>query len=506
MATIAEKMAESLAVLKAYQDRQGDHLVIQGADTLGRVHTERLLDAGYLKMVIKGWYIPSSPGSEGDSTVWYVSYWSFIAAYLDSKFGDRWCLSPELSLYYYSGKSVIPKQLIVRSDTGTNNVLDLPFGTSILDIKATLPPVIERDSRYGIRLYPLSYALLMVGPDYYRKHALEARTCLSMIRDVSPVLSAAMDGGHTTRAGRVAGALRSIGREEQADALLSTMRQVGYTVTEENPFEENVRIDIIEKSPYAARIKLMWQQMRPVVISDLASFGIRPQSPDVSSVLSMMDATYIKDSYHSLSIEGYKITEGLLEKVRGGNWDPRNDDEDQERKNALAARGYYQAYQLLKQSVADALAGEDPARMYVKNHQRWHFELFEPCMRAGIIKASDLVGYRTHQVYIRNSMHVPLGPAAVLDAMTALSSLMQEEPDAFVRAVLGHFFFVYIHPYMDGNGRTARFTMNSQLVTGGYPWLVVPVERRDEYMTGLEKASVEGDIAPFVRFICSLSK
>ena len=107
-------------------------------------------------------------------------------------------------------------------------------------------------------------------------------------------------------------------------------------------------------------------------------------------------------------------------------------------------------------------------------------------------------------MYIRNSMHVPLNPDAVLDAMMALSTLMQEEPDAFVRAVLGHFFFVYIHPFMDGNRRTARFTMNSQLVTCGYPWIVVPVERREEYMASLEKASVEEDIEPFAHFICSL--
>lgn len=379
MATIQEKQAESMAVLKEYQDAYGENLVIHSADTLGRTHTERLVDSGYLKMVIKGWYIPYYPGSEGDSTVWYVSYWYFIVEYLNSKFGDNWCLSPELSLYFYSGKSVVPQKLIVRSDAAANNILQLPFGTSLLDIKASLPP------------------------------------------------SAAIE-----------------------------------------------------------------------------TAGLHPVAQDAESILSMMDATYIKDSYNSLSIEGYKITEGLLEKVRSGNWDPKNDEEDKERKNALAARGYYQAYQLLKQSVAAALVGQDPAQMYVKSHQSWHFQLFEPCIRAGIIKASDLVGYRTYQVYIRNSMHVPLNPDAVLDAMTALSTLMQEEPDAFVRAVLGHFFFVYIHPYMDGNGRTARFTMNSQLVTGGYPWIVVPMERRDEYMASLEKASVEEEIEPFVRFIVSL--
>lgn len=85
--------------------------------------------------------------------------------------------------------------------------------------------------------------------------------------------------------------------------------------------------------------------------------------------------------------------------------------------------------------------------------------------------------------------------------MCTLSELMTEEDNALVRAILGHFFFVDIHPYMDGNGRTARFVMNSQLVTAGYPWVVIPVERREEYMAALEKASVEGDVEGFVMFV-----
>ena len=98
-------------------------------------------------------------------------------------------------------------------------------------------------------------------------------------------------------------------------------------------------------------------------------------------------------------------------------------------------------------------------------------------------------------------MHVPLNPEAVLDAMETLGALMKEEESALVRAIMGHFFFVYIHPYMDGNGRTARFVMNSQLVTAGYPWVVIPVEHRQEYMAALEQASVEGSIEGFVGFI-----
>jgi Fic family protein len=61
--------------------------------------------------------------------------------------------------------------------------------------------------------------------------------------------------------------------------------------------------------------------------------------------------------------------------------------------------------------------------------------------------------------------------------------------------------FGYIHPYPDGNGRIARFLMNSMLASGGYPWTVIRVEDRDAYLSALESASVGGDIAPFSTFI-----
>jgi Fic family protein len=122
----------------------------------------------------------------------------------------------------------------------------------------------------------------------------------------------------------------------------------------------------------------------------------------------------------------------------------------------------------------------------------------------GLLKVTDLAGYRNHQVYIGNSKHVPLNVEAMRDAMPALFELLEEEPEPSVRAVLGHFIFVFIHPYMDGNGRIGRFMMNSMLASGGYPWTIIPVERRDEYMKALELASVEQDITSFSSFIAYL--
>jgi Fic family protein len=86
-------------------------------------------------------------------------------------------------------------------------------------------------------------------------------------------------------------------------------------------------------------------------------------------------------------------------------------------------------------------------------------------------------------------MHVPLNRDAVRDAMPAFFDLLTEETDPAVRVVLGHFIFVYVHPYMDGNGRMARFLMNTMIAAGGYPWTVIPLSERKAYMASLEKAT-----------------
>lgn len=103
-------------------------------------------------------------------------------------------------------------------------------------------------------------------------------------------------------------------------------------------------------------------------------------------------------------------------------------------------------------------------------------------------------------------MYTPPGKESVRDAMPVLFELLSQEENAAVKAILGHFIFVYIHPYMDGNGRIARFLMNLMMASGGYPWLIIPVEKRTEYMEALEAGSVQEDISVFIKFIASLMK
>jgi Fic family protein len=279
------------------------------------------------------------------------------------------------------------------------------------------------------------------------------------------------------------------------------MRTADYDIRESDPFEDSVNTVLIkhQQSPYVNRMRLMWQQMREPIQENFPTAPGRP--PDSTAYLKAADDIYATDAYHSLSIEGYRVSPGLIEKVRSGKWEPDENEDDREHRNALAARGYWQAYQAVRKSVRKVLKGDNPGAVSHDDHRDWYREMFGPSVTAGLMRAADLAGYRSDQVYIRRSMHVPPRYAAVRDCMPAFWGLLREEPDPAVRVVLRHFVFVYIHPYIDGNGRMGRFLMNVMLAAGGYPWTVVPLEKRDAYMAALESASVDLDITPFASFL-----
>jgi Fic family protein len=246
----------------------------------------------------------------------------------------------------------------------------------------------------------------------------------------------------------------------------------------------------------------MWREMREVVLTHFPQPPSRPIN--ANTYLKRVEETYVTDAYHSLSIEGYRVSQDLIQRVKSGTWNPGNSENDREHVAALAARGYWQAFKEVEKSLRKVLKGINPGKVFDEDHREWYREMFAPCVTAGIVKPADLAGYRRGQVYIRRSMHVPPNPDAVRDLMPAFCDLLSKEKEAAVRVVLGHFFFVYIHPYMDGNGRIGRFLMNVMLAAGGYPWIVVPVEQRNKYMAALEEASVRQNIMPFSKFLAGL--
>ena len=237
MSTPNEKLAASLDQLRRLQ--QDGRRVFRSAE-LTRVHRERLTRNGFLRGIIKGWLMSASPGSDpGDTTPWFASFWEFCAAYCTSRFGDAWHLSPEQSLMLHAENSAVPKQVTVHAPGGANNRVDLPFGTSLFDLgRKAMPPDADLTvDGPGLRVFRPEAALIRIPEAFFVRNPVEARVALASIRDPSDVLRRLLRGGNSTVAGRLAGAFRSTGRDNEADEILSVMKRVGYDVRETDPFE-----------------------------------------------------------------------------------------------------------------------------------------------------------------------------------------------------------------------------------------------------------------------------
>ena len=284
------------------------------------------------------------------------------------------------------------------------------------------------------------------------------------------------------------------------------MRSAGNVVNELNPFTAPLPALLPggrAESPYVQRLRILWAAMRDPVIQVFPAAQNKPT--DTEALLREVEARYVSDAYHSLSIEGYRVTPDLIEKIRNGNWNPDNNAADQATRDAMAAKGYFEAHKIVKEDLVRIIRGENPGTVFRQSLSCWYQALFSPSVQAGMLRPADLAGYRNDQVFIRGARHVPPSKDAVRECMPVLFELLEAETAPAVRAVLGHFVFVYIHPYMDGNGRIARFLMNLMLASSGYVWTVIPVEERVQYMNALEQASSERDIAPFAALISRLT-
>ncbi|CAG5110780.1 Oidioi.mRNA.OKI2018_I69.chr2.g5144.t1.cds [Oikopleura dioica] len=110
--------------------------------------------------------------------------------------------------------------------------------------------------------------------------------------------------------------------------------------------------------------------------------------------------------------------------------------------------------------------------------------------------------YRTHQVYVGS--FTPPPPEAVPRMMEEFTNFLQS--DRFKKlhpirqSALAHHTLTFIHPFVDGNGRTARLLMNQILLKAEFPYVNIKVNDRLEYYRVLDEAS-KGDILEFERFL-----
>ncbi len=115
--------------------------------------------------------------------------------------------------------------------------------------------------------------------------------------------------------------------------------------------------------------------------------------------------------------------------------------------------------------------------------------------------------YRRINVTIAGARHRPPESVQLASDMEALISCYRHQADTrhpVERAARLHVDFVKIHPFTDGNGRTARLLTNLELMKNGFPAAILPVERRLAYYQALDAAHVDEDYEPFLELAAAI--
>ncbi|NLI89893.1 MAG: Fic family protein [Epulopiscium sp.] len=115
--------------------------------------------------------------------------------------------------------------------------------------------------------------------------------------------------------------------------------------------------------------------------------------------------------------------------------------------------------------------------------------------------------YRTENVLISGAKHIPPMHYEITDLMQELIEEYDNNWEAYhpvVRATLLHGEFVKIHPFIDGNGRTARLLLNFELMRNGYTPIIIKNEDRAKYYEVLDIAHTTTNYKPFIKLVSEL--
>ncbi len=117
--------------------------------------------------------------------------------------------------------------------------------------------------------------------------------------------------------------------------------------------------------------------------------------------------------------------------------------------------------------------------------------------------------YRNQDVRITGASHTPPSGMDMYNQIKAFYADLDAKKDSLgpiEYAAWTHAEFVRIHPFVDGNGRTARLIMNYQLLSAGLLPVSIAKENRLDYYNALEAYAADGGLEPFSDLLAELEE
>lgn len=211
----------------------------------------------------------------------------------------------------------------------------------------------------------------------------------------------------------------------------------------------------------------------------------RKRSPSGADLPNTAEALRIAYTYHSNAIEGSTLTLRETQLIIEGKSLPAG----KSMREVYEARNHDRALRQIE-TWAESDSPLDEALL---------LELHG--MILADIAPGDAGVYRTDRVRIAGSRFIPPGAHRFAELMPSLFARANSDGlHPVLRAAELHYNLVAVHPFADGNGRSARLMMNALLLRRAYPLCIIQVERRADYLTALDAAN-GGDPKPFAGLV-----
>jgi Fic family protein len=463
-----------------------------------------------------------------------ANFWLIVVEFLNIAFPEGWCCT---GAYAYKllleDFSINLKQISISTQAKSNRIIKLTEDFEIYasyDKNFTEKPLIKKT----LFLKPV----FLLRPEYLIIHATLSdyknykNELISFIRDSDRdeeyILNYFKKQRSDVLLARLIGALRALGDFTIRLELEELYKIYKVTVPVKNPFEDYLLPLSLERPAYINRFEISLLK----AIKYLQAIK-KPVKLKKKLTAKDIDGVSTEDTYHSLTIEGYTVTQSLIRFLE--THEPSHKYEAT-LKDQLAAKGFMNTLDYIKKlndakfTISETLARKlfeelwKPSlnaklrkesmvqrtvsrlrRTNDRNVLRVHedHEDNENAENVAVACSSRRDVYRKHLVSIKGSMYVPPNYEKIPFLLNELFKYTKDLDNGFLLGIFLHYFYVSIHPHSDGNGRISRFLMNIAFINDSYNWLTIKSERRNDYFKALERSQLEDDISYFVEFIIS---
>jgi Fic family protein len=457
-------------------------------EIISYLHSQKLIGE------INKQYIFLKHGDELESKALKANFWLIVVEFLNIAFPEGWyCTGAYAYKLLLEDFSINLKQISISTQAKSNRIIKLTEDFEIYasyDKNFTEKPLIKKN----LFLKPV----FLLRPEYLIIHATLSdyknykNELISFIRDSDRdeeyILNYFKKQRSDVLLARLIGALRALGDFTIRLELEELCKIYKVTVPVKNPFEDYLLPLSLERPAYINRFEISLLK----AIKYLQAIK-KPVKLKKKLTAKDIDGVSIEDTYHSLTIEGYTVTQSLIRFLE--THEPSHKYEAT-LKDQLAAKGFMNTLDYIKKlNDAKFTISETLARKLFE-------ELWKPSLNAKVIDVERDV-YRKHLVSIKGSMYVPPNYEKIPFLLNELFKYTKDLDNGFLLGIFLHYFYVSIHPHSDGNGRISRFLMNIAFINDSYNWLTIKSERRNDYFKALERSQLEDDISYFTEFIIS---